>query len=541
MKKKFLFLMTLVLMSVVVASCGKKVDNSNIVVYNLGADPKSIDPQINTTTDGSTVIMAVFEGLFAEDNSGATIPAVAQDVVIAKDNLHYTFKLREDAKWSDGKPVTAHDFEYAWKRGLDPKTASSYASQFYYIKNGEKFNKGEATAEDVGVKATDDTTLEVELEAPTPYFIKLTTTSLFFPVRKDIVEANPTGWTNDTKTYIGNGPFKLAKINPKENFELVKSDTYYDKANVKLDGLKFTVIEDSNTYLNSFKTGEIDIIDGPPPAETPSLLADGTAKTLPLLGTYFFVINVSGKNMSDETYKFLRNRNVRRALTLAIDRNALIENVTKSGQTPATAYVPFGITDSNGKTFAGKSYFKPEGDIEEAKRLMKEAGYDDPSKIPTISFIFNTSSTNAAVAEAVQDMWKKNLGVNIELKNLEWAVYVPTRNNHEYEIGRHTWLADYNDPMTFLDMWVTGNGNNAAGYDNPEYDKLIKLAKNTKKEDDRIKYLHTAEDILMADLPIIPLYYYVSVVCVNPNVKDYYKTPLGTYNFKNAYKEKAAK
>ncbi|MGL4392820.1 MAG: peptide ABC transporter substrate-binding protein, partial [Fusobacteriaceae bacterium] len=388
------------------------------------------------------------------------------------------------------------------------------------------------------VRALDEKTLVVKLESPTPYFLKLVSSFSYLPVRKDIIEKNPTGWTLKPETYVSNGPFKMSKINPKEDFILEKNQNYWDKEKVRLSKIKFTVIEDSKTALNEFKKAQSDLIDGLPPAEVPGLLKDGIAVAMPVLGTYFYSINVSGKNMSPEVAKFLQNPNVRRALILAIDRNELISKVVKGGQTAATTYVPKGVTDANGKEFITKSYFPPEGNIEEAKALMKRAGYDSPEKIPKISFIFNIGDLNSNIAQAVQDMWRKNLGVNIELKNMEWSVFTPTRNNHEYEIARHTWLADYNDPMTFLDMWVTGVGNNAAGYSNYRYDSLIKMAKKETNEARRVELLHKAEDILMADMPIIPLYYWVSNVCANPKLKGWIKSPLGTYNFKGAYFEK---
>ncbi|MGL4392215.1 MAG: peptide ABC transporter substrate-binding protein [Fusobacteriaceae bacterium] len=541
--KKFLVVVTSFLLLVLfVVGCGKSGSGSaQRVTLNIGGDPKTIDPQKNTTVEGTDITVAVFEGLYSGSKNGNPVPAVAESVKISKDGKVYTFKLRKDAKWSDGKPVTAQDFEYTFKRGADPATMAEYAYQFFYIKNAEKFNQGKASRDDVGVKSLDDYTLQVTLENPTPYFLGLVGQAVYYPVRKDIVEKDPEGWTLKAETFIGNGPFKMVKIAPKEGFEFVKNENYWDKANVKLDELKFTTIADENTYLNAFKKGEIDVFDTPPLAEIPNLLKDGTAKLNPYLASYFYAVNVSGKNVPPEVAKFLGNAKVRRALALAIDRKMIVEEVLRGGQIPGTSFVPKGIVSSDGKEFTTKQYFSPTGNVQEAKKLLAEAGYGDAKKMPTISIKYNTLSSHATVAQAIQDMWKKNLGVNTELKQEEWAAFISSRVGQNYEVARHGWTADYNDPMTFLDLWVSSGGNNDAKYNSPAYDKYIKMAKSESNATKRTKLLHDAEDVLMKDMPIIPLYYYTRVVCANPKVKNWYLSPLGEYNFKNAYVEVAAK
>ncbi|MGL6119106.1 MAG: peptide ABC transporter substrate-binding protein, partial [Fusobacteriaceae bacterium] len=476
--KKFLVVVTSFLLLVLfVVGCGKSGSGSaQKVTLNIAGDPKTIDPQKNTTVDGSNVIRATFEGLYIEDKNGNPIPAMAESVKVSKDGKVYTFKIRKDAKWSDGKPVTAQDFEYTFKRGADATTAAEYAYQFFYIKNAEKFNQGKATRDQVGVKAIDDSTLQVTLENSTPYFLGLVAQAVYFPVRKDIVEKDPEGWTLKAETYIGNGPFKISKIAPKEGFDLVKNENYWDVANVKLDELRLVTIVDENTYLNAFKKGEVDVIDSPPQSEIPNLLKDGTAKLYPYLGSYFYAINVSGKNVPPEVAKFLGNAKVRRALALAIDRKTLIEEVVKGGQLPGTSFVPKGIVSSDGKEFTTKEYFSPTGNVAEAKKLLAEAGYGDAKKIPAITFKYNTGTGHASIAQAIQDMWKKNLGVNTELKQEEWAVFITSRTSQNYEIARHGWIADYNDPMTFLELWVSGGGNNDVKYNSPAYDKYINMA-----------------------------------------------------------------
>lgn len=514
------------------------------IVYNLGADPKTIDPQLNSAVDGSTIIHNAFEGLMREDENSKIVPGTAEKYEVSDDGTVYTFHLRENAKWSDGKPVVAGDFVYAWKRALNPEVAAEYAYQLFYIKNGaayynkEKIGDKVATADDVGVKAIDDKTLEVTLEAPVPYFLSLAAFPTYFPVREDVIEGNEEKWTLKPDTYISNGPFKMSEWKEKESITFVKNENYWDAKNVKLETLEVRLIDDQITYLNAFKSGEVDIIESPPQAEIPTLLDEGTAKIYPYLGTYFYVINVSdkAKEVDPKAAEALSKPKFRKALSLAIDKQLIVDKVAQGGQTPANSYVPAGILDSAGKEFKKDSSSKGT-DIEEAKKLLAEAGYPNGEGAPTITFTFNTDQGHQNIAQAVQDMWKTNLGINVELKNEEWAVFQDTRTNFQYSMARHGWIADYNDPMTFLDMWTTGNGQNNSGYSNKEYDKLIAEAKVELDDTKRTELLHKAEDILMDESPVIPLYYYTNVLCIDKNVKGTYKSPLGQMEFRDAYVE----
>ncbi|MGL5611795.1 peptide ABC transporter substrate-binding protein, partial [Cetobacterium sp.] len=289
----------------------------NSISYNLGTDPRTIDPQLNTAVDGSIVSSNIFEGLFMEGDDGKLVPAAAESVEVSPDGKVYTFKLKENGKWSDGKPVKAQDFVYSWKRGLTPDTGMEYAYMLFYLKNGEKFYNGEVTEEEIGVKAI------------------------------------------DAKTYIGNGPFKIKSWNPKESILLVPNENYWGKNDVKLDELRFDIIVDDKTYLNAFKAGEVDIIDAPPASEIPSLLASGEGKIYPYLGTYFYVVNVSGNNSNPEVVKFLGNPKVRKALALGLNKKLIVEEVTKAGQLPARSFVPEGIVATDGNDFTKNSAYLP--------------------------------------------------------------------------------------------------------------------------------------------------------------------------------------
>lgn len=516
----------------------KKADQ--IIRYNLGADPKTLDPALNAAVDGATVLSNAFEGLMKLDDKDQPIPGVAEKHEVSKDGLEYTFYLRKDAKWSDGQPVKAGDFEYAWKRALNPDIAAEYAYQLYYLKNGEKYNTKEAKVEDVGVKATDDYTLKVTLEYPTIYFLSLMAFPTYFPVRKDIVEKAPTDWATKVDTYISNGPFKMSEWKPKDTITFVKNENYWNAKTVKLEKLEYKLIDDATASLSAFKTGQFDIIEAPPTQEIPTLVKEGIAKISPSLSTYFYCVNLSdnAEKIDANAAKVLKDPRVRKALTYAINRKDIVENITKAEQIPAVSFVPKGIKESGDKDFQGKEYYKGEGDVEAAKKLLAEAGYPDGKGFPKITLTFNTNQGHQNIAQAVQDMWRKNLGIEIELKNEEWKVFQESRNNKNYIIARHGWTGDYSDPMTFLDMWTSNSGNNDAGYKNPEYDKAIDAARRELDPAKRMKLLHDAEDILMNDMPIIPVYYYTSVVCEKDYVKGVRKSPLGFVFFDKAYVEK---
>lgn len=523
-----------------------KPPTGGVVRYNLGADPKTLDPALNTAVDGATVLSNLYEGLMRLDENELPIAGMAESHTVSKDSLVYTFKLR-DAKWSDGQPVKASDFHYAWIRALDPNTkpaASEYAYQLFYIKNAAKFNAGEAKMEDVGVKVIDEKTLEVTLEAPVAYFLALMAFPTYFPVRKDMVEKDVNLWWTKKETHVSNGPFKFESLAPKSKLVLVKNDNYYDAARVKLNKIDMSLTDDQQTALASFKKGELDMIESPPPQDIPQLLKDGVAKVLPYLGTYFYVINMRPelKEKNPAVYEALSKPEVRQALALAINKKDVVEKVTLGGQMPAWSYVPMGIKDDKGGNFAEyKKYFdKDEGDITKAKELLTKAGYPDGKGFPTITLKYNNNVGHQNIAVAIQAMWKQALGIDVQLANEEWAVFQTSRINGDYEIARHGWIADYNDPMTFLDMWVSGTGtgvwgNNDAHYNNPAYDKLIADAKVELDATKRTQMLHDAEALLMNDVPVIPIYFYTNIVCYRDYVKDVRKSPLGFLFFDKAF------
>lgn len=547
-------LLSVALSATMFAGCGKTETSKQpasrsadqVVRYNLNAEPKTLDPALNDAVDGATVIQNTFEGLLRLDDNDNPVAGVAEKWEESKDGLTYTFHLRKDAKWSDGKTVLAKDFEYSWKRALNPATAANYAYYLYVLKNGEAYNGKKASADDVGVKATDDSTLVVTLENPCAYFYALMAFPTFFPVRQDIVEKDPKAWYTKAETFICNGPFKLQEWKPKDTITFVPNDKYWDTKRVKLAKIEMKMIEAATSSLAAFKTGQLDYIESPPSQEIPTLLADKTAVIVPYLGIYYLDLNVDPKlkTYSPQAYKVLSDVRVRKALALAINRKEIVENVTKAQQKPAGAFTPYGIPeDKSGKDFRDykKEYYNPESDVAQAKKLLADAGYPDGKGFPKLVYLYNTNEGHQNIAQAVQEMWRKNLGINIDLQNQEWKVFQQTRTDKQFEIARDGWIADYVDPMTFLDLLTSKSGNNNAGYASAAYDAKIAAAKKEVDTTKRMQDLHEAEDVLMNDMPVIPLYFYTNVVCVKSYVKDVHKSPLGFVFFDKAYIDKTSK
>jgi oligopeptide transport system substrate-binding protein len=534
-KKSFAFLLVMMLLVSGLAGCGEKTPaqpEEAVLKWNIRSEPKTIDPQLNSAADGGYIINNTFEGLMRETKDGKLEGAMAESYEVSDDGLTYTFKIR-DAKWSDGQPVKAQDFVYAWKRALDPNLVpepSEYAFQLFYIKGAQDAYEGKGNLDDVAIKATDDKTLEVTLNAPTPYFLDLTTFYTYMPVREDMVKKDPEGWARNPETAIGNGPFKLTEYAMGDKMVLEKNENYWKTDDVKIGKIEALMIVEQSTALTAYEAGEIDVIDDLPNQEIPRLQAeDDTFMIWPEVGTYYYIFNVT-KAPTDDV-------RVRKALTLAIDRKAIVEKVTKGGQIPATGFTPPGLVDADGKEFhkiAGNYGIDPNAaKVEEAKKLLSEAGYPDGKGFPELEVIYNTSESHKAVAEAIQAMWKENLGINVKLANQEWAVFQDTRHQGNFSIARAGWLGDYADPMTMLDLWLSYSGNNDAQWDSKEYDKLIEGSKLLTGQE-RFKSLYDAQKLMMDEMIVMPIYYYTRPQMVSKRVKNWEKTKMGHWFFGNA-------
>jgi oligopeptide transport system substrate-binding protein len=503
---------------------------TQVLNYNLTTEPKALDPAQATGLPEFRVLYACFEGLTAFGPKDVPVPAAAAKWKVSSDGKTYTFFLRKNAKWSNGDPVTAGDFEYSWKRLLNPKTGASYANNLYYLKNGEEYNTGKISdASQVGVKAKDNYTLVVTLKAPCSYFLSLTVNPSLYPVNRKVVEAAGDKWANDPKTFIGNGPFKLANWVHQEKLEFVPNPKYWNKTKVKLNKLVCYAIEEQSTALTMFETDKMDLLDELPRQEIPRLETEKLIKYSPSIGTYYYLINVKKAPFDDAR--------VRKALALAIDRGQIVKYVTKGGEKPSIGFVPYGVPDAAPDSDfreVGGNYHK-DGDIDTAKKLLAAAGYSDTGKFPTIQILYNTSETNKQIAEVIQEMWKKNLGVNATLTNQEWKAYLASRKQGDFQIARASWIGDYVDPMTFMDLWVSDSGNNYSRWVNSDYDKLIDKAKNTTNAKLRLQTLHQAEKLLMNEMPIIPIFFYTRPYVMKNWVKGVRYSAVGLVDFSGAY------
>ena len=475
-------------------------------VNNL-AEPESLDPGIVTGVPEHRIISNLFEGLATNDPKDLSPqPGMARSWTISKDGLVYTFTLR-DATWTDGKKVTAHDFVYAWERVLNPKTGAKYAQQLFYLRNGEEYNKGKLTDfSQVGVKALDDKTLQATLRAPTPYFLFLTTFYTLYPVPKAAVEAHGTDWVKPGKI-VSNGPFKLASWVPQRELVLEKNPAHWDAATVKLQKAVFIPIDDMNTAYKQFLAGDSDWLTSVPPTQIDAAKQKPEYYVTPYLGTYYFRFNVTKPPTSDVR--------VRKALSMAVDRESLTRFVTKAGEIPTSSFVPVNMPGYEG--IRGLPY-DPAG----AKKLLVEAGYPDGKGFPKTELLYNTSELHKAVTQAVQQMWKESLGIQVELANVEWKVYLNKQAQLDFQVSRAGWIGDYVDPNTFLDMWITGGGNNQTGWSTKGYDDLIARAGRTLDPKERMKLFQEAEKMLIADeVPIMPLYTYVNKGMLSRKVKGW--------------------
>ncbi len=501
-----------------------------ILNWNSGADPKTLDPGLNGASDAGHIINQTFEGLIRE-KSGELVPGLAESWEVSEDGLTVTFHLRE-SKWSDGTPLTAHDFVYSWKRGMDPATASEYAWIWEYtnIIGAAEAAAGVGSLDDVAVRAEDDLTLVAELKSPTDYIIGLLAFYHFLPVNQKAVEGKAEGaWAKDAELAISNGPYVLTSYTIAEGATFKKNEHYWNADAVGYDGMKVVFIDDHSTSYQGYESGELVAIPEVPTSETARLIAeDPNFYVWPLLGTYYYNFNLEREVWEDPR--------VRRALTLAIDREMIVETLS-AGQIPATSFVPTGFLDHEGNDFSEKagSYGIPTdgSGVEEAQQLLAEAGYPGGEGFPEFKILYNTGDGHQKVAELVQEMYKVNLGINVQLQNQEWAVFQDTRKQGDYEMARGGWLTDFMDPMGLLGIFTQGNAYNDPKYANDEFDALLAEA-NATRGAEHFEALYKAQDIFMSELPVVPIYYYSDKWLISDKVEGWDRSVLGTIDFSTA-------
>jgi oligopeptide transport system substrate-binding protein len=515
--------------ALLLTGCGKHpsasaADNAapkKILNFGNGDEPQDIDPQIVTGVPEFNIILALFEGLVSYDPHDLhPVPGVAKSWDISPDDLVYTFHLREEAKWSNGQPVTAQDFVFSYQRILTQSLGAQNAYMiFNYVAGAKEYYDGKLKDfSKVGFKALDEHTLQITLANPTPYLLKAMCHQAWFPVPIAIVakfgglDRKGTDWTRP-ENFVGNGPFRLKAWLPQQKIAVERSPTYWDHANVKLDEIDFYPVQSSDTEEGMFRTGQLDITNELSADKIPFYKRDhpDQLRIEPFLGLYYYRCNVKRPPLD--------NVKVRRALALAIDRESLIKNVIKGDEQPAYAV-----------SYPGTAGYSPQarltGTLDDARRLLAEAGYPNGRGFPPLDLIYNTNINHRVIAEAIQQMWKKDLNVDVELRNEEWKVYLDAQTTEDYQIARAGWIADYVDPNSFLDLWETGNGNNETNWSNPDYDRLLAASRAAKTDTERYAIYQKMDAILVDELPIIPIYYYTRVHLVNPKVKGFYPTLL---------------
>ncbi|WP_433750264.1 peptide ABC transporter substrate-binding protein [Falsibacillus pallidus] len=507
---------------------GKDSKTEKVLYLNNGQEPTSFDPPIGFDSVSWSALNNLMEGLTRLGKSNDPEPATAEKWDVSEDGKTYTFHIRKDAKWSNGDDVTAGDFVFAWKRLLDPNTGSPASFLGYFIEGGEAYNNGEGSADAVGVKAVDDKTFEVKLTSPQAYFLNVIANPAFFPIDEKVAKDNPK-WFAEADSFVGNGPFKLTKWDHDSRIVMEKNDKYWDADTVKLDKVDWAMIDDTNTEYQMFKTGKLDTSDVPADLSE-QLFKDGSVKVEDQAGLYFYRFNV---NMEP-----FNNEKVRKAFAMAIDQKKIVDYVTKNQEKPAYGFVSYGFNDANGKDFRETNGDLVKTDVDKAKELlaegMKEEGWD---KLPEVTLTYSTSDSHKKIAEALQGMLKENLGVDIKLQNVEYSVFAADQKALKYQFSRSSFLADYGDPVNFLESFVTDSSMNRTGWSNSEFDSLIKAAKSEKDENKRFEDLYQAEKVLFEGMPIVPLYFYNQVYLQNDKVSGIVRHPVGYIELKWADKK----
>ena len=508
---------------------------NQILLYGNKAEPQGLDPHSVEGVGEHQILSSLLEGLVAEDpKTLMPVPGQAEKWEISPDGKVYTFHLRKNAVWSNGDPVTAQDFIDSYIRLLTPSLGSRYSMMLYPIKGAREFNEGKTKdANTVGLRAIDAKTFEITLNCKTPYLLNVMANHYtWWPVHMPTIRKSGDPYRPGSKwtqagNFVGNGPFMLTEWRPNTVIRVRKSPSYWDAAIVRLNGIDFLPIESVATEENAFRSGQMHRTEELPPAkidsyrrENPNLL-----RIDPYLATYFYRFNT--------TLPQLKDKRVRQALTMAIDRKAIVETLTRGNQPPAFAFTP---PNTLGYTSRAQVKF----DIEAAKKLLAEAGYPDGKGL-SLEIHYNTSENHRAIAEAVQQMWKKNLGVEPTLRNEEWKVYMATQNATNYVVSRAGWTGDYPDPNTFHSTFLSYDGNNRTGWKNAEYDRLVEEAACMVDEKARYENFQKAEAILLDELPLLPIYYYTRVYLLHPSVKNWHPTFLDHHPFKHVYLEAPAK
>ena len=541
--KKWLLLLVTILLVAVLTACTAKDDagekpagdsdkendttEEKVLYLNNGNEPTTFDPSVGFDAVSWNALNNLMEGLTRLGEDHQPKEATAETIDVSEDGLTYTFKIREDAKWSNGDSVTADDFLYGWMRMLDPNTASPAAFLGYFIEGAEAFNTGEGAVEDVGMKAVDEKTFEVKLTAPNDAFLNIITNPSFFPVNEKVATENPE-WFTEADSFVGNGPFQLATWEHDVKMVFEKNAEYWDAETVKLDKVEWAMVNDSNTEYQMYQANELDVSDVP--AELSEQLIDSDEVSVQdQAGTYFYRFNT--------TMEPFTNAKIRKAFGLAVNQEQIVEFVTKNGEKPAHGFVSYGFQGPDGKDFRDAVGNLVEFNAEEAKKLLEEGmaeeGYET---LPTVTLTYATSDTHQNIAVALQAQFKEALGVDVELANVESSVFASEQKELKYQLSRSSFLHDYADPVNAIESFITGSSMNRTGWSNAEFDKLIADAKTETDPAVRWKHLMDAEKLLMEEAPIFPIHFYNQVALQKPGLSGIVRHPVGYLELKWADK-----
>lgn len=515
-----LVLVMMLVLSLALTACGPKApaepaepgepaaSEPKLLRFAIGAEPPALDQQIATDTYAIMLGNHLYEGL-VRVKAGEVIPGIAEKWEISEDGLTYTFHLR-DAKWSDGKAVTASDFEYAIKRLLNPATASEYAFQGYYIQNGEEYNTGKITdPSQIGIKAVDEKTLEIKLKVPTGYFLALTNFISLFPVRQDFVEAQGTAYASEADKILYNGPYVLKEWKHEEGLVLEKNPEYWNKDAIKIDKVEIAIVTDSNTAMSMYEAGDLDFV-ALPKDRVEEFDKAGKANFYYDGAEFYFQFNVKGRNK--EVGKLTGNANFRKAFGYAIDRQGYVDAVLKNGSDAATRYaLPLlaGVNDLFAKEYP-LDFYPKNADPAKAKEYLDKALAElgmTIDKLPAIEFLTDDSDTARISAEAIQDMLAKNAGIKLDIKQVPFKQRLELMNKKDYDLVFAGWGPDYDDPMTYLDLWVIGGGHNNTNWEDKTYTDLINFCKSASDVKERADKMFEAEKYLLENGPIVPVYF----------------------------------
>ena len=509
MKKIFLILTLLVF----ALSCGKKGGNGSTFTLNIVTEPSSIDPQITTDIPGGTVDELILEGLLRKDKTGKSVAGIAEKWEKSKDGLVWTFHLRDGVKWSNGDPVTANDFKAGWIRGLNPDTAGSNASMLFVIKNGEKYNAKKVSENEVGIKVIDDKTLQVTLESPIPYFDDLVTFKSFMPLNQKFYNEAKDKYFTEAEYTISNGPYTLEKWTHDSELKFKKNPNYWDAGNVKTDNVELKIIA-TDSAVNAFKNKEVDVTavtfeQAKEFAGKPELVKANDG------GIYYLLFNTK-----ENVFK---NAKVRRAITMAINKEELVNKVLEGSEKLTKTFTPSGIgLNGVSKDFPAEvATDQPKFNAAEAKKLLAEGLKEEGlSELPRFEILFNDTGSRKAIAEYIQESLRNNLGANVELDMVSGKERIERTKKRDYQISLQNWTGDFLDPITYLDLFDSTNANNRGDFKNVKYDELTKTVKSSADPKVRVPAMIEMEKLISEEQPVTILFQKQKLYLVNPKVKN---------------------